>query len=123
MKTAPQRFSLVTERVEIQLADAEGKEQTYCLREMTAADRDRYLDGISGRMRIAPDGKSLGVKKFDGMQADLLSLCLFGPDGKLVAADEIQKWPSSVVGQLFIIAQQINRLDGKSALDDPAKNG
>lgn len=120
MNTA-HRFSLATTSLLIALADDAGKEQSYKLQEMTAAQRDRYLDGITGRMRLGPDGKSVGIKKFDGMQADLLSLCLFGPDGNLVAADEIQKWPSSVVGQLFTLAQQVNHLEGK-AMETPAKN-
>lgn len=122
MSTA-HKFSLVTTCVAIALADDAGNEQTYQLREMTAAQRDVYLDGISSRMRLGPDGKSVGIKKFDGMQADLLSLCLFGPDGKLVPTAEIQKWPSSVVGQLFSLAQEINRLDGKSLSENSSKNG
>jgi len=121
MKDTAHRFSLATKSVVITLADGAGLEQEYTLREMTAAQRDRYLDGISGRMRLGPDGKSVGIKKFDGMQADLLSLCLFGPDGNLAAADEIQKWPSSVVGQLFTMAQEINSLDGK-VLESSPKN-
>lgn len=80
------------------------------IREMTAALRDKYLDTMSDRCRLDAKGAPCGIKKFEGMNAELLVLCLFKEDGKPVTKEEIQKWPGSVVTSLFEAAQRINHL-------------
>ncbi len=99
-----------------------GKEENLVLREMSAALRDKYLDEMAARVRLSSDGTPQGIKKFEGLQADLLRKCLFR-DGKPVEPEEIQKWPSSVVAKLFAKAQEINGL-GKAVETAPveAKN-
>jgi len=94
------------------------------LREMNAAGRDRYLDLLSDRMRLDTDGKPCGVKKFGGLQADLLCLCLFKSDGKTITKEEVQKWPASIVTELFRAAQKLNALDQAeaSAVGEQIKN-
>jgi len=84
--------------------------------EMSAALRDQYLDTVSARMHIV-NGQPAGIKKFDGMQADLLSRCLLKEDGKQVSPAEIQGWPSSVVAQLFDEAQKLNHLNRAEDLE------
>jgi len=103
-------FKVVTTLVPVDL-EIDGKIEPYELREMSAAARDSYLDVMSDRLRFDKDGNTAGVKKFEGMQADLLSRCLYrhnalAPVGKSV----IQGWPSSVVAGLFAEAQKINLL-------------
>lgn len=84
--------------------------QNLRLIEMTAAVRDQYLDTVAARMHIV-NGQPAGIKKFDGMQSDLLSRCLVKEDGKPVTPTEIQNWPASVVGALFEAAQKVNGLN------------
>lgn len=116
------KLSLVNQILPVTLEGEEG-EKKYELREMTAASRDSYLTQMSSRIKIGEDGKPT-VKKFDGMQASLLTLCLFKKeDGKAVPEPEIQKWPSSVVSELFKQAQLLNHLSEDKDEEAATKNG
>ncbi len=100
----------------------EGVTEELTLTEMTAAQRDSYLDRLTKRIKHGPDGKSQGVAKFDGLQADLISSCLYR--GKsLVPIEEIQKWPASVVAGIFKEAQDLNLLGQELKEAADAKNG
>jgi hypothetical protein len=94
------------------------------LREMLASDRDKYLDGLSKRVRIDGAGKPAGVKDFDGMQAALITRCLYEGE-KQVPMSEIQTWPASVVGELFEACQKLNKLNDKESeeVETEAKKG
>jgi hypothetical protein len=94
-------------------------EKEYVLTEMTAAARDTYLDQLSARMNMGADGKATGLKKFEGMQADLITVCLKAKTGESVPASEIQSWPASTVSSLFQEAQALNHL---SLEGQPPKN-
>lgn len=99
-----------------------GKEETLCLREMSAALRDKYLDSMAARVRLGPDGTAQGIKAFDGMQADLLERCLFRGDKK-IEREEIQRWPAGTVNKLFLKAQELNHLGkGVEKAAEAAKN-
>ena len=87
------------------------------LREMTAADRDKYLEDLSRRVRIDGSGKPAGVKDFNGMQAALLTRCLYEGD-KQVPMSEIQEWPAGTVTQLFQEAQKLNHLNQEEVVKD-----
>lgn len=122
----PLRFKLNIEALPV-ILENNGKDVAYEIREMVAADRDQYLDTVSERVRIDKDGNAAGIKKFDGMQADLLSRCLFlteeGKSPSLVAKSVIQGWPSSVVSGLFLEAQKLNKLNAvdKSETEESSK--
>lgn len=95
--------------------EGEAGEQNYRLVEMTAALRDQYLDTMGARMHMV-NGMPAGIKKFDGMQADLLTRCLVKEEtGKCVTVTEVQNWPASLVAQLFEEAQKINHLNREEA--------
>lgn len=114
------KYSLKRNVVHISIENEDGNGTTeYELREMPAGTRDSYLDRLTARVRIV-DGKSAGVAKFQGLQADLISSCLFNKDGKNVPTDEIQKWPAGMVADIFKQAQDLNNL-GKE--DEAPKNG
>ncbi len=91
--------------------ESNGGCEDYELREMTAAARDSYLDVTSNRIKMDAAGKPSGVTKFEGLQAELVSRCLFRKDGKSVSRDIIQNWPSSVVNALFEECQKLNHLN------------
>ncbi len=82
----------------------------YELREMKAAARDRYMDKLSQRLKVNPKGDIIGINKFDGMQIDLLTQCLFDPEGKAVTDVILKEWPSGDVQGMFQAAQEINHL-------------
>lgn len=97
------------------LVSEQGPEE-YELQEMNAASRDRYLDKLQKRMATDASGKAMGIKRFEGMQADLISQCMFHvKTGLLVSDTVIQTWPASVVTELFNAAQEMNRLKGEEA--------
>lgn len=104
--------------------EIESKEATtsYELREMTAEARDAYLSFVSSRMTIGAEGKPSSVKNFDGMQAALVSRCLYQGD-TLVPAKVIQSWPGTLVGTLFAEAQKINGLVVGKEEEVDAKKG
>lgn len=92
------------------LEHEDGHQEEYELREMKASARDKYVDALSTRISKDASGNPI-IKKFDGMQADLLCLTLYKKaDGALVVKEEIQKWPTTAVSQLFEAASNLNRL-------------
>lgn len=113
--------------VVIQVEDDKGKvasEKKFELREMTAAQRDQYLTDLQSRFRLNKDGVAVGMKDFIGLQANLLSLCMFNEQGEPVSRDDVQTWPASCVTQLFKAAKEINHLadETKAAELESAKN-
>ncbi len=116
-------FSLKTTSLCVVLNDVNGQPEEFQLREMVASARDGYLDTLSERISTDETGKATGVRKFNGIQSDLLSCCLFRKDNTLVQKDEIQGWPSSVVSSLFEEAQKLNHLtkDDSPILDAAKK--
>jgi len=105
-------FTLLARTEPVILTGLDGKEVHYELREMSASQRDKYLDQLGERMKLDEKGKVAGVKKFDGLQTALLASCLYTVEGILVKKEEIQSWPSGTVSSLFDEAQRINLLSG-----------
>jgi len=95
---------------ELVVLQSEKGEQEYYISEMTAEERDDYLQALSSRVKVDEEGRPQGLKDFRGIQAELLSRCLRTKKGELVKKEEIQSWPSSVVTSLYEIAQKINLL-------------
>lgn len=112
------KFNLKTEIVPLQLTAADGSVNEYELREMTAAMRDRYMSALGARVQFNDKGEPAGIKSFDGMQADLITQCLFDSTGKLVTKEEVQSWPASVVSDIFKEAQKLNRLDRDASAEE-----
>lgn len=108
----PLKLTLTTKVQPVVLAMPDGTTQVDAeVFEMVAAERDRYLDKLTSRMRLDTNGQPQGVKKFEGLQSELLSRCLRKANGGGVFTEaEIQTWPASAVTQLFQAAQRINRL-------------
>ena len=105
------KYSLKKNVVHITVENEDGPGTTeFQLREMSASARDAYLDRLAGRVRII-NGQQTGVAKFDGLQADLISSCLFREDDSPVAREEVQKWPAGMVANLFKQAQDVNGLN------------
>lgn len=83
----------------------------YQLREMSAADRDTYMDFLDSRMRRDEQGKVIGLARFEGTQAHLVHLCLVDVStAQRVPKEIIQSWPATTVAALFKEAQKLNML-------------
>ncbi len=93
--------------------------ETYTLKEMSGAVRDQYTQEFSNRMTTSADGKTT-IKNYNGLQAKLVSFCLFDKDDKPVSEEAISKWPASTVEALFHDAQMIS---GIIKGEKEAKNG
>ena len=107
----PLKLSLRIASVPLTLTKEDGTEEEFELREMLADARDRHMDGLSLRVNIGPDGKPQGIKKFEGLQADLVCSCCYRKkDGKPVTRAEVQKWPASVMSAVYKAAQELNHL-------------
>lgn len=92
------------------LRNAQGTNENYELRELTAAARDAYMDSVKNRMKIV-NGKET-FETFVGLHSDLLARCLFKEGGtKPVTADEIQQFPASTTDTLYKEARKLNHLD------------
>jgi hypothetical protein len=113
-------YSLKRNEEEITLETEPGSAEILHLREMTAADRDKYLDRLTKRLKLGTDGQSQGVNRFDGLQADLISSCLWRGEA-LVTKQEVQAWPAAAVQGIFNDAQEINKL-GADHAEETAKN-
>lgn len=114
------KFSLRRKQTKIVMENADGLEQEYSIRELSGRERELYLDKVSAKIKYDENGKAIGMTSYDGMHSSLLSKCLFDEKGKNVPEETIMEYPSSVVGEIFKIAQEINAL-GEEAQDE-AKN-
>lgn len=114
------KLNLRKNSIPIELGGDEGEPIKLVMHEMSAAKRDAYLDTLTTRTRYE-GGKAVGIKKFDGMQADLIVACVTKEDGTPITVKEVQQWPSSVVSQLYDKAQELNHL-GETKKEQSEKN-
>lgn len=84
----------------------------YELRELIGKERDKYLGGLSRRLKTLPNGEQT-VKNFDGLQAALIAESLTKVEGNerhAVTVEEIQGWPARVQNALHDTARQLSAL-------------
>jgi hypothetical protein len=119
----PVKFSLKLREELVVLEGADGKEQTYQVREMTGALKEEYLDENRDRLEMETDvaGKTTvkEIKTYKGIYASLLKRTLFGPGGFAVE-EQINTFPHRVQSELYKIAQRLNDMDAKD--ENPSKN-
>ena len=101
--------------------------EAYVLVELDGKQRDRYLNGLGSRLRVAKDGKAAGVKNFDGLQASLVAASLkriiFDGGREPVTVATIQAWPAQVVSGLFDAAKVLSALGDEDEDEDKDKEG
>lgn len=96
--------------------------EDYVLREATSDAAGKYHDAIIKSTRMS-DGKITGSDGLGGVEALLVSLCLFKRTGKeesAVPLTEVRRWPSRVVKPLFDRVKEISELDAKDDKDPKA---
>lgn len=101
-------FTLDLKEIPVRLKSGENVKE-YVLREMTGKQRDQYLTELNKRMKIDSTGKA-SLSSFDGLQAELLTRCLFEGDAS-ISKEELQSYPSNTQSKLFNEAQKLNGLD------------
>lgn len=106
------RLSLEKKEATVIMTKADGEEVEYTLVELTGRERNKYLNKMTSRVQMK-NGKAAGIKTFDGFQADLLKLCLLGPEKTLLTEEEIEALPSSAQMALFEKAQELSGLDNE----------
>ena len=115
------RLSLVRKEVSLILEDGEG-EKTWTLRELDGTQRNKYLNKMTSRVKMGAGGKAVGIKSFDGFQADLLKMCLFDENEEAVSIEDIEALPSSTQQEIFKKAQQLCGLEDDKEKSEE-KNG
>ena len=141
-QTKARRFSRTLARTPFFIDPEEGVPATpegYVLLELVGKARDSYVQGLSSRYRIGPDGKPAGIQRFDGLQGDLVSRALHKADlqihnagrddeyVEIVRVEEatvpmatIQEFPASQLQWMFEESQRLSGLSGEAEAE--AKN-
>jgi hypothetical protein len=114
--------SMDCEIVDVVLTAADGEEKHWRLVEVSAKERNRYLDKLKDRVVIGKDGQSARLKNFDGFEADLLVLSLRDEDNKPVPKDVIEALPARLQKRLFTNAQELSGLAKDDDKGDASKN-
>lgn len=113
-------FSLKRKTEEITIEDDNGVEVTYTVRELSGAERDKFLSAMSAKLRYNDKGEAVGMKNYDGVESHLVALALMDSEGKPVPQNTIKDFPASTQKGIFEIAQRLSGLDKDSA--EAAKN-
>jgi len=112
------QFTLNLKQIPIEIIDEQGAKRTFTLKELTGAQRDKFLDDMASRMKYIGI-EVQGLSRYEGLQAALLSLCLYDDEDKLIPAKVIQSYPASMVSTLFDRAQSLSGLAiSKKELDE-----
>jgi hypothetical protein len=111
------KFQLRNKTREVTIETNEGDELKFEVRELKAAVREKYMDGLSRRLLLDSKGNIIGLKKYEGMQMDLLTICMVNEKGEPVTRAVLDSWPSSTVTALFHAAQCINGLRKEDTRD------
>lgn len=104
-------LTLKRKQKDVPMESQDGSVVVYTLRELTGRQRDEYHQATAKRMKYDAKGSPAGVKDFVGMQADLITLCLYDPQGRLVTPEDVSGWPATTQAALFDMAQEINGLE------------
>ena len=121
----PLKFTSSIETRSVVIEDPKDNKQTqFEIREMTAADRDKYMQTLSRRFNYDKEGKPCGLKTFTGLHAELLTLCMYQvqPSGEftLVKKELLDSWPGGNVLQLYKEAQRLNHLSEREVENKPS---
>lgn len=106
-------------KVRLKLED--GTSAVYVLREMTTPDKERWMEEMTGRMQVGADGKPARITRYSGLQASLISKCLFTEDDKPVGLEFIMRNIHSVAqDKVYKLCEELNAIS--VAGQEKAKN-
>lgn len=110
-------LSLKRNEREVELTSEDGVTKVYTIIEMTGMQRDLYISSVMKKGKFDADGKISPQGDISGLQASLISMCLYDNDHKLVPPSFIHAMPTTTQNALFEACSKINGLD-KTAEDD-----
>lgn len=116
---APLRVSLVRKSKPFEVEHENGTVHQYKLVELDGASRDKWITDQNRKVKFV-EGKSAGMATLEGVQAELLAMCVVDHTNARLSVQAIQKWPATTQNTLFKIAQKMNGLD-KEAMEDAKK--
>jgi hypothetical protein len=106
MENMPLSFEVKLDRIPVVLT-VEGKRLEYSLRELDGTDRDAFVQSMQDR---ADKGSDV-ISNVIGLQSSLLCKSLYDENGTAVTAEKCQKFPSTMLSELFIASQKLSKLD------------
>jgi hypothetical protein len=110
------KFTTKLKEKPVLLTGKGGKEQKYMLKELTGDQREEWnnqfdytIEVIDGETKAKPgkDFKMPAAKSF-------LAMCFYDPDDKLVPADEIGKYPQTMLDELHLEGLKLSGMDPES---------
>lgn len=100
----------------------DGQVRTYTVRELAGTQRDEYMESRKENFNHDKDGNVTGIKTMKGMIANLLKHCVYDDTGKVVSAEEIERWPISTQQELFQMALEVSNVMPKKEEAGEDKN-
>jgi hypothetical protein len=116
---APLKITLVRKSKPFTVEHENGGVVNYKLVELNGAARDKWLTDQNKKVKYV-EGKQAGMTTLEGVQSELLALCVVTEQGTKLPVSEFQKWPSSALNTLFQAAQRMNGLD-KEGMEEAKK--
>lgn len=113
-------FTLIRQSEPVNIKGEDGRILNCTLKEITGEERTRYVSSMLSKMRVDAQGKTTGLKTYEGVETDLVMMALHGPDGKTFTKKEIDAFPASMLSALYEAAQRLSGLDNKA--EELAKN-
>lgn len=108
------KIKTIRKRRQVEIEDENGVVQTMTLVEMTGIEKGKYLNSMGTRTKYDQNGKPVGVRDFTGLEASLISKCLYSEDGKSVPEEKINRWPVSAQDALMKACLKMNAMDEAS---------
>lgn len=95
--------------------------RVFTVQEMSGTDLAAWRSDMADRAKFNSSGVVVGLKSYQGVEAALISRCLWDPDGMRVPAEMISQWPSTALQALTKMCEEINGLTKES--EEEAKKG
>lgn len=114
------KLRIVRSTKKVDIEDENGVIRSYTLREMTGADKGRWQTENAKRMSFDRKSKVGMIKDWNGLEASLITYCLFDTSGNKVPTQTIISWPTTVQKALFEAARKMNGLTDDE--EDKEKN-
>jgi hypothetical protein len=104
------KYSLIRKEMPVDIEVSPGVEEHYTLREMVGDELAKWKDGQKARFEKDKRGNVVGFKSVRGLEADLISRCLYDKENNLVPAKEMTNWPPTILKGLAKDCQDLNGL-------------
>jgi hypothetical protein len=115
----PRRFRRKLREELIEIENENGLPETFIVREMTGEQREMWQDTMSERRLTNAEGYVVGIKHFKDMQPGLIARCLYTWDGtkagRQVSIQDIRKFPSETLDELYEFCLEVCALTSKAA--------